>query len=110
MLEKDSFKQEYLDRLLDGRSFIVTSPGINPNTPFLICAKKRKIKIIGELELGAKEVLGDIIAVTGTNGKTTTVSLINFLLKDHQQIVFLGGNIGVPVTSFCSKTNKRGIK
>lgn len=93
------------DRLFEGLSFIVTSPGISLDLPFLKEAKKRKIKIVGEFELGSQKLNGDIIAVTGTNGKTTTVSLINFLLKSIDKNVFLGGNIGVPVTRFCEKSN-----
>ena len=101
-LEKNkSFDKNEIDRLFDGLSFIVTSPGVPLDLPFFKEAKKRKVKIVGELELGAKNINGNIIAVTGTNGKTTTVSLINFLLKDFDKNVFLGGNIGVPVTSFC---------
>ena len=100
---------EYLDRLFCGLSFIVISPGISNDNKFLQEARKRKIKIIGEFELGVNNFQGDMIAVTGTNGKTTTVSLINFLLKDLEQDVFMGGNIGIPVTSFVDKSKKKDI-
>ena len=89
------------DRLFDGLSFIVASPGVALDLPFFKEAKNRKIKIVGELELGVINIKGDIIAVTGTNGKTTTVTLVKFLLKNYAKKVFLGGNIGVPITSFC---------
>ena len=76
------------------------SPGISLDNLLVRQAKKRKIPVVGELELGSRCFMSNIIAVTGTNGKTTTVSLIYFLLKDCLNQVYLGGNIGVPVTSF----------
>lgn len=105
-IKLDEFEK---DRLFDGLSFIVVSPGIDLDLDLLKEAKKRQIKIIGELELGAVNTKGDIIAVTGTNGKTTTVSLIKFILKDYESTVFLGGNIGVPLTSFCELTKKQDV-
>lgn len=108
-LSKEDFEKQDKDRLFEGLSFIVTSPGVSLDLPFLVEAKKRKIKIVGELELGAKNLKGDIIAVTGTNGKTTTVSIINYLLKNQERRVFLGGNIGVPVTSFCDNLSDGDI-
>ena len=101
--------KEELDRLFESLSFIVVSPGISLDIKLLKEAKKRKIKIIGELELGCQNLLGDIIAVTGTNGKTTTVSLIYHLLKDYNKKSYLAGNIGVPVTSVSSVVKKDEI-
>ena len=108
-INKTIFKKEELDRLFDGLSFIVKSPGVPYDIQFLKEAKKRKIKVVGELELGANKLSGDVIAVTGTNGKTTTVSLINFLLSGLNQKIFLGGNIGIPVSSFCNETKNNDI-
>lgn len=108
-INSKTFDDGYLDRLFEGLSFIVTSPGIDSKIKLLKEAKKRKIKIVGEFELGANLIKGDVIAVTGTNGKTTTVTLINYLLKDSGKRVFLGGNVGVPVTSFASKTKNDDI-
>ena len=97
------------DRLFAGLSFIVASPGVSLDLPFFKEAEKRSVKIIGELELGAINTKGDIIAVTGTNGKTTTVTLINYLLKNHKSKVFLGGNVGVPITSFCESVENQDV-
>ena len=101
--------KKQIDRLLSNLSFLVLSPGINPNCKLVQEAINRKIKIIGELELGAENLLGDIIAITGTNGKTTTVSLINFLLSSSNYSTFLGGNIGTAVTSFANETDVKSI-
>lgn len=108
-LKKIDFEKEYLDRLFSGLSFIVSSPGISQEIRLIKEAKKRKIKVIGEFEYSATKLKSDIIAVTGTNGKTTTVSLINFLLKDSEKQVFLGGNIGIPVSSFALKNSINDI-
>ena len=98
-----NLSDEYLDRLLCDLSFIVISPGISMDNLIVKKAKKKKIAVVGELELGSKCFMSNIIAVTGTNGKTTTVSLIYFLLKDCLNQVYLGGNIGIPVTSFANE-------
>ena len=107
--EKNLLNKEYLDRLFDGLSFVVTSPGIPLDAPILKFARKMKLKIIGEFELGCKFVKGDIIAVTGTNGKTTTVMILKHLLQNQKKEVFLAGNIGTAVTQICDKTTKDSI-
>lgn len=108
-IELNVSNKEYIDRLLSGLSFIVVSPGISLDNNLIKEAKKRKISVIGELELGTRNIKENIIAVTGTNGKTTTVSLINHMLKDYRHNVFLGGNVGVAVTSFCDRVNNNDI-
>lgn len=107
--EKCLSDSAYLDRLFDGLSFLVTSPGVSMDNFIIQQAKLRKIKIIGELELGCTQIESDVIAVTGTNGKTTTVSLINFILTGLNKTIYLGGNIGTAVTSFASQTKKDDI-
>ncbi len=106
---KFEIKEVEKDRLFKGLSFIVSSPGVSLDLQFFKDARKRKIDILGELELGAINTKGDIIAVTGTNGKTTTVTLINYLLRNYKSKVFLGGNVGIPVTSFCELVKKDDI-
>ena len=107
--DKNLKDQKYLDRLFDGLSFIVKSPGVPQDALILKLARKRKIKIIGEFELGAINLKGDIIAITGTNGKTTTVSIIKHLLQSQNKKVFLAGNIGTAVCSICEKTDAETI-
>ncbi|MBQ8425934.1 MAG: UDP-N-acetylmuramoyl-L-alanine--D-glutamate ligase [Clostridia bacterium] len=98
-----------LDRLLRSLSFIVVSPGIDLDKQVFKIIKRKKIKVIGELELGFRHLNGDIIAVTGTNGKTTTTSLIKFILDSTNKNVFVGGNIGTAVSSFATQTNTSDI-
>lgn len=89
--------------------FCVLSPGVkikdNPNIEIL---KGKGTVILSELDLGYLFLKGKIIAVTGTNGKTTTVSLIYKILKDNGYDARLCGNIGVPITSVVD-TNKNSV-
>jgi UDP-N-acetylmuramoylalanine--D-glutamate ligase len=73
---------------------IVKSPGIPNNVPILVEAKKRNIPIISEIEFAARYTNAKIIAITGSNGKTTTTLLTYHLLKAAGLNVGLGGNVG----------------
>ncbi len=106
---KNDLSKEEKDRLFNNLSFIVTSPGVSPEIPLLKAAKEYGKIITNEFELGSSALASDIIAVTGTNGKTTTVSLIYYLLKDTNQVVYLGGNIGTPVTSFADSAGSGSL-
>lgn len=100
---------EFYANLFHGVDCIVSSPGISPKNMLVFQAKKRKIAFFGEFEFGANKLNCDIIAVTGTNGKTTSVSLIHYLLKNYFGGCELGGNIGVPVTSLIDKMDASKI-
>lgn len=79
---------------------IVLSPGVPLDTPFMKAALQRQIPIIGEMELAARHVDVPIIAVTGTNGKTTVASFMGRMLENSGLAVFVGGNIGTPLTAY----------
>lgn len=76
---------------------VFPSPGIALMHPWCLWAHDARIPVVGELELASFYLSGDFIAVTGTNGKSTTVMLINALLKDAGAAVGLYGNIGAPL-------------
>jgi len=76
---------------------IVVSPGINWNHPALVSARKAGVAVLGDLELFGEKYKGDVIAITGTNGKTTTVSLIATMLDILPGGIEAGGNIGTPM-------------
>ena len=76
---------------------VFPSPGVSLQHPVVTTAAKHMIPIIGELELASFYLLGDFIAVTGTNGKSTTAMLINALLEDAGMANRLCGNIGEPL-------------
>ncbi|MCD6353676.1 MAG: UDP-N-acetylmuramoyl-L-alanine--D-glutamate ligase, partial [Proteobacteria bacterium] len=79
---------------------IVISPGVDSNLMGLSDARKRGITIMSEIELASRFITVPIIAVTGTNGKTTTTSLISEILQRSGFSVFMGGNIGTPLITF----------
>ena len=87
------------DRLLERQDLIVPSPGVPWDLPGLVHARKRGVAVCGELELAADVLRGRVIGVTGTNGKTTTASLIDHVLRRAGVPGKLAGNIGTPVLS-----------
>ncbi|EMD16206.1 UDP-N-acetylmuramoylalanine-D-glutamate ligase [Eggerthia catenaformis OT 569 = DSM 20559] len=86
--------EELFDRDFD---FVIKNPGINYHAPFILKLKQRGIPVYTEIELAYQMALPqNYIAVTGTNGKTTTVSLIYEVLKRHHSAVHICGNYGIP--------------
>jgi UDP-N-acetylmuramoylalanine--D-glutamate ligase len=79
------------------QDLIVVSPGVPLDTPELAQARNFGRPIIGELELAARFLKGKILAVTGSNGKTTTTSILGEILEEAGLPTLVGGNIGVPV-------------
>ncbi len=84
---------------LDGQDMMVISPGIAWAKPFVQEALSRGIEVIGELELGARLTRGALVAITGTNGKTTTTTLVGEMLKAAGRTTHVVGNIGYPITA-----------
>ena len=79
---------------------IVLSPGVDPVIPPLTAAKEKGIPIVSEIELASWYLKRPLIAVTGTNGKSTTTALIGHILSAWGKRVFVGGNIGTPLTEY----------
>jgi UDP-N-acetylmuramoylalanine--D-glutamate ligase len=86
------------------QDLIVVSPGVPLNTPELAQARTFGAPIIGELELAARFLKGRTIAITGSNGKTTTTTLVGEILKESGLRTLVGGNIGVPVVSLIEES------
>ncbi len=82
---------------LEGVDLVVASPGVPPSSHLLVAADRRRIPVIGELELGSRFVTAPIVAVTGTNGKSTVTTLIGEIFKAAGKRVFVGGNLGTPL-------------
>ncbi|MDO8436443.1 MAG: UDP-N-acetylmuramoyl-L-alanine--D-glutamate ligase [bacterium] len=80
--------------LIKGRDLIVISPGVEDSSPAIIWANELKVPVIGEMELGFNYCPGRIIAITGTNGKSTVTSLIGEILKNAGFDTVVCGNIG----------------
>jgi len=79
------------------QDLIVVSPGVPYNTPELKQVRAFGLPIIGELELASRFLQGKVVAITGSNGKTTTTSLLGKIFADAGGPTLVGGNIGTPV-------------
>jgi len=86
-------------RALEGAQLIVVSPGVPLATAELAAARARGVPVIAELELGWRAMEAETIAITGTNGKTTTTALTGALLAEQPRPVLVAGNIGTPLTA-----------
>jgi len=95
--------------LLDAADLIVVSPGVPSGAPLLKAAAEREIEIIGELELGYQMSEATWVAITGTNGKTTTTALTGELVRTTGRPVLVGGNIGNAVSHEAARTPADGI-
>jgi len=97
-------------RILD-TDLVVVSPGISLQHPVLIEAKKRSIPVVGELELASWFIHSPIIAVTGTNGKTTTCLLIDNIMRTASLDSVVAGNIypGLPLSLVVDKISRETV-
>ena len=86
------------------QDLIVVSPGVPLTTPELVQVRSFGLPVIGELELAARFIRGKMLAVTGSNGKTTTTTLLGEILKEAGLPTLVGGNIGVPVVSLVDES------
>jgi len=89
----------HLERTFRDQDLIVVSPGIPSDVPQLEKARAQGIPIIGEVELASRFLQGHIIAITGSNGKTTTTALVGEVIGMGGYEVLVGGNIGTPAIS-----------
>ena len=94
--------------LLRGVDLIIVSPAVPLRIPLLKAAAAQGIRIISEVELAYNLAKSPICAVTGTNGKTTTVTLLGLLLKTAFAKVGVGGNIGVPLSEVALEVGDGG--
>lgn len=94
--------------LLDQLELVVISPGVPTKTIPVRYADRAGAEVIGEVELASRFLKGRIVAITGSNGKTTTTSLIAELLKDAGIPTLLGGNIGTALISLVEDSREDG--
>jgi UDP-N-acetylmuramoylalanine--D-glutamate ligase len=86
------------------QDLIVVSPGVPLDTPELAQVKSFGLPVIGELELAARFLKGKMLAITGSNGKTTTTALLGEILTAAGLPTLVGGNIGVPVVALIDES------
>ena len=94
------------DPVLDSITVAVLSPGVPTDLPLVEDMRKRGITISGEIELAYQMGAGSLVAITGTNGKTTTTALTGEIMKRHFDDVRVVGNIGIPYTQEAATMTK----
>ncbi|UCG80107.1 MAG: UDP-N-acetylmuramoyl-L-alanine--D-glutamate ligase [Desulfobacterales bacterium] len=87
-----------------GSDLVVVSPGVPHSITPLEVARRAGIPVIGEVELASRYIKEPIVAITGTNGKTTTTSLVGKMLEASGHNVFVGGNIGAPLIDYVNSS------
>ena len=108
VIEGDDSRGDKPEDLIGDVDEIVVSPGIPPTHKLFKLSKERNIPLTGELEVASRFFKGEIVAITGTDGKSTTTRLIYRILKRYFPEVYEGGNIGVPFSEIV-KHNTEGI-
>jgi UDP-N-acetylmuramoylalanine--D-glutamate ligase len=94
--------------LLDQIDLVVVSPGVPTRAIPVRYADRRGVEVIGEVELASRFLRGRTVAITGSNGKTTTTSLVGAMLKDAGLAVQVGGNIGTALVSMIESSRDDG--
>ncbi len=95
------------DALLDGVRLVVISPGVPLTVPLVKRAAILAIPVVGEIELAFRHLRGPVIAITGSNGKSTTTALIGEILKVGGRQPIVAGNIGTPLISAIDQERPR---
>jgi UDP-N-acetylmuramoylalanine--D-glutamate ligase len=97
------------ERTFREQDLIVVSPGVPVDAPMLQQARALGEEVIGEIELAARFLRGPIVAITGSNGKTTTTTLTGEILTAGGLATLVGGNIGTPAISLAERSNPETV-
>lgn len=100
---------ELKETILDMLDLVVLSPGVPTDLPIIEKMRVKAIPVIGEIELAYLFAKGNVLAITGTNGKTTTTSLLGEIMRRYQEDVYVVGNIGNPYTEIASETKEHTV-
>lgn len=100
---------ELPDEVLDTIGLAVLSPGVPLDIPMVQELSARGLTIWGEVELAYQVGKGEVLAITGTNGKTTTTALLGKIMGDARESVFVVGNIGTPYTSMALEMREDSV-
>lgn len=100
---------EFPDERLAELDLVVPSPGVPLDIPMMTAVKQKNIPIWGEIELGYRCSRGKVAAITGTNGKTTTTTLVGQIMKNYRENTFVVGNIGLPYADVATEMTEDSI-
>lgn len=95
--------------LIDSIDLLILSPGVPTDLDIVNLIREKQIPIWGEIELAYYFSKGKIVGITGTNGKTTTTTLVGEIMKTYFESVFVVGNIGVPYTEMVLNTTEKSV-
>ena len=95
--------------LLDSCDSVVISPGVPIDAPVVRAARQQGIPLIGELELAFSLLQGEVLAISGTNGKTTTTTLLGKMFENAGRITHVAGNIGYPLSAVALVSRKSDV-
>ena len=97
------------NEVVEKTQMLVLSPGVPTDTEFVEQFRKNGTVILGEIELGYQVAKGRLIGITGTNGKTTTTTLVGQIMEEYFGNTFVVGNIGNPYTLEALKTTENSV-
>ncbi|MFR8169396.1 MAG: UDP-N-acetylmuramoyl-L-alanine--D-glutamate ligase [Marvinbryantia sp.] len=107
--ETELYLGELPGEVIEQLSLVVLSPGVPTDLPLVNTLRERGLRIWGEIELAYENSRGDVLAITGTNGKTTTTSLLGAIMEHVRDSVFIVGNIGTPYTQMVTQTADNSV-
>ena len=99
------FPEEFLGKL----DLVIISPGVPTDLPIVNRMREADIPVVGEIELAYELGKGEVLAITGTNGKTTTTALLGEIMKAVYDSAFVVGNIGIPYTNVVDETRDDSV-
>lgn len=100
---------ELTEQSFEGIDILALSPGISINAPYVKLAQECGVKVLGEVEIAYELSKGQLVAITGTNGKTTTTALTGEIMKAAFEKVFVVGNIGTSFASVATETTDDSV-
>ena len=100
---------ELPQEVIDTLDLVVLSPGVPTDLPVVNAMRDKGLRIWGEVELAYEYSRGDVLAITGTNGKTTTTSLLGAIMQHAKESAFIVGNIGIPYTEMAEQTKDSSV-
>ena len=95
--------------LLDSVDGLVISPGVPIDAPVVTAARENGVRMVGELELAASLLNGYMVAISGTNGKTTTTTLLGKIFENAGRVTHVAGNIGYPLSAVALESRKEDM-
>ena len=106
---KDIVLGEFPEVLLGKLDLVIISPGVPTDLPIVNRMRESDIPVVGEIELAYELSKGEVLAITGTNGKTTTTALLGEIMKAVYDSAFVVGNIGIPYTNVVDETRDDSV-